>query len=146
MASLKELRDRIDSVKSTRKITSAMKLVAGARLKKAQLAAKASRPYATRMQEIVNNITGSIKNPENFPDIIKGKQTDKIHLIVLMTSDRGLCGGFNSSLAKLAKKKINELLNLGKTIKILCIGRKGYEQLKREFSSHPSYLNDIKQL
>ena len=147
MASLKDLRDRIDSVKSTKKITSAMKLVAGARLKRAQTAAESSRPYALRMQEVVDNITDSIKNPESFPDIVKGKETDKVHLIVLMTSDRGLCGGFNSSLAKLAKKKIAELSNLNKTIKILCIGRKGHDQLKRDFlnliidtiflSSHP---------
>ena len=133
MASLKDLRDRIDSVKSTKKITSAMKLVAGARLKRAQTAAESSRPYALRMQEVVDNITDSIKNPESFPDIVKGKETDKVHLIVLMTSDRGLCGGFNSSLAKLAKKKIAELSNLNKTIKILCIGRKGHDQLKRDF-------------
>ena len=133
MASLKDLRDRIDSVKSTKKITSAMKLVAGARLKRARLAAESSRPYALRMQEVVENITDSIEDRESFPDIVKGKETDKVHLIVLMTSDRGLCGGFNSSLAKLAKKKIAELSNLNKTIKILCIGRKGHDQLKRDF-------------
>ena len=133
MASLKDLRDRISSVQSTKKITSAMKLVAGARLKKAHKEAESSRPYVNRMQTIIDNVTSNI-NMENAPEIIKGKENNKTHLIVLMTSDRGLCGGFNSAITKLAKKKIKNLLNSNKTVKILCIGKKGLDHLKREFN------------
>ena len=133
MASLKDLRDRISSVQSTKKITSAMKLVAGARLKKAQTEAESSRPYVNRMQTIIDNVTSNI-NMENAPEIIKGKENNKTHLIVLMTSDRGLCGGFNSAITKLAKKKIKNLLNSNKTVKIFCIGKKGLDHLKREFN------------
>ncbi len=134
MASLKYLRDRINSVQSTKKITSAMKLVAGARLKKAQTEAEASRPYADRMQAIIDNAISNIKNMENAPEIIKGKENNKIHLIVLMTSDRGLCGGFNSAITKLAKNKIKNLLDSNKTVKIFCVGKKGLDHLKREFN------------
>ena len=133
MASLKDLRDRISSVQSTKKITSAMKLVAGARLKKAQKEAESSRPYVNRMQTLIDNVTSNI-NMENAPEIIKGKENNKTHLIVLMTSDRGLCGGFNSAITKLAKKKIKNLLNSNKTVKIFCIGKKGLDHLKREFN------------
>ena len=133
MASLKDLRDRINSVQSTKKITSAMKLVAGARLKKAQIEAESSRPYVNRMQTIIDNVTSNV-NMENAPEIIKGKENNKTHLIVLMTSDRGLCGGFNSAITKLAKKKIKNLLNSNKTVKIFCIGKKGLDHLKREFN------------
>ena len=133
MASLKDLRDRISSVQSTKKITSAMKLVAGARLKKAQTEAESSRPYTNRMQEIIDNVTSNI-NMENAPEIIKGKENNKTHLIVLITSDRGLCGGFNSAITKLAKKKIKNLLNSNKIVKIFCIGKKGLDHLKREFN------------
>ena len=104
MPSLKDLRDRIGSVQSTKKITSAMKLVAGARLKKAQTEAESSRSYVNRMQTMIDNVTSNT-NMDNAPEIIKGKENNKIHLIVLMTSDRGLCGGFNTSITKLAKKK-----------------------------------------
>ena len=134
MSSLKDLRDRISSVQSTRKITSAMKLVAGARLKKAQTEAESSRPYTNRMQEIIDNVTSSIKNINNAPEIIKGKENSKTHLIVLMTSDRGLCGGFNTAITKLAKIKIKKLLTFNKTVKIICVGKKGLDHLKREFS------------
>ena len=134
MASLKDLRDRINSVQSTKKITSAMKLVAGARLKKAKTEAESSRPYTSRMQKIIDNVTSNIKNIENVPAIIKGKENNKTHLIVLMTSDRGLCGGFNTAITKLAKIKIKELLISNKTVKIICVGKKGLDHLKREFN------------
>jgi len=133
MANLKDLRDRINSVQSTKKITSAMKLVAGARLKKAQTEAESSRPYVNRMQTIIDNVTSNV-NMENAPEIIKGKENNKTHLIVLITSDRGLCGGFNSAITKLAKKKIKNLLNSNKIVKIFCIGKKGLDHLKREFN------------
>ena len=133
MPSLKDLRNRINGVISTKKITTAMKLVAGARLKRAQIAATTSRPYVVKMQELINNITSSVKNIETLPKIIKGSESNKIHLIILITSDRGLCGGFNTAMVKLAKKRINELLNSNKIVQILCIGKKGYNQLKREY-------------
>ena len=133
MGSLKDLRDRINSVQSTKKITSAMKLVAGARLKKAQTEAESSRSYVNKMQTIIDNVTSNI-NIDSAPEIIRGKENDKTHLIVLMTSDRGLCGGFNTAITKLAKKKIKNLLNAGKIVKIFCIGKKGLDHLKREFN------------
>ena len=133
MSSLKDLRNRINGVISTKKITAAMKLVAGARLKRAHIAATASRPYVAKLEEIINNITSSVQNIEIFPKIVKGSESNKIHLIVLITSDRGLCGSFNTAMVKLAKKRINELLNSNKIVKILCIGKKGYNQLKREY-------------
>ena len=133
MPSLKDLRNRINGVISTKKITTAMKLVAGARLKRAQIAATTSRPYVVKMQELINNITSSVKNIETLPKIVKGSESNKIHLIILITSDRGLCGGFNTAMARLAKKRINELLNSNKIVQILCIGKKGYNQLKREY-------------
>ena len=133
MSSLKDLRNRINGVISTKKITAAMKLVAGARLKRAHIAATASRPYVAKLEEIINNITSSVQNIEIFPKIVKGSESNKIHLIVLITSDRGLCGSFNTAMARLAKKRINELLNSNKIVKILCVGKKGYNQLKREY-------------
>ena len=133
MPSLKHLRNRISGVKSTKKITSAMKLVAGARLKRAQIAATTSRPYVAKIEGLINNITSSVQNIENLPKIVKGSESNKIHLIVLITSDRGLCGSFNTAMARLAKKRINELLNSNKIVKILCVGKKGYNQLKREY-------------
>ena len=134
MSSLKDLRDRINRVQSTKKITSAMKLVAGARLKKAKTEAESSRPYRSRMQKIIDNVTSNIKNIQNVPAIIKGKENNKTHLIVLMTSDRGLCGGFNTAITKLAKIKIKKLLTSNKTVKIICLGKKGLDHLKREFN------------
>ena len=110
-----------------------MKLVAGARLKRAQIAATTSRPYVAKIEGLINNITSSVQNIENLPKIVKGSESNKIHLIVLITSDRGLCGSFNTAMAKLAKKRINELLNSNKIVKILCVGKKGYNQLKREY-------------
>jgi F-type H+-transporting ATPase subunit gamma len=110
-----------------------MKLVAGARLKRAQIAATTSRPYVAKIEGLINNITSSVQNIENLPKIVKGSESNKIHLIVLITSDRGLCGSFNTAMVKLAKKRINELLNSNKIVKILCIGKKGYNQLKREY-------------
>ena len=119
MSSLKDLRNRINGVISTKKITAAMKLVAGARLKRAHIAVTASRPYVAKLEEIINNITSSVQNIEIFPKIVKGSESNKIHLIVLITSDRGLCGSFNTAMVKLAKKRINELLNSNKIVKIL---------------------------
>ena len=133
MPRLKHLRNRINGVISTKKITAAMKLVAGARLKRAQIAVTSSRPYVAKIEGLINNITSSVQNIENLPKIVKGSESNKIHLIVLITSDRGLCGSFNTAMVKLAKKRINELLNSNKIVKILCVGKKGYNQLKWEY-------------
>ena len=135
MASLKELRNRIASVKSTQKITSAMKMVAAAKLRRAQDAAEAARPYSERMERMLGSLAASFVGREGAPRLLAGTGDDQTHLIVVMTSDRGLCGGFNSSIARAARKLIGQLLSEGKTVKVLCVGRKGRDQLRRDHSS-----------
>lgn len=133
MPSLKDLKVRINSVKSTRKITKAMQMVAAAKLRRAQEAAEASRPYASRMSSVLSNIaTGNRDNPE-APTLLRGTGNDERHLLVVCTAERGLCGGFNSSIVRRSKVDIAKLTGEGKDVKILCVGRKGREQLKREF-------------
>ncbi len=133
MPSLKDLKVRINSVKSTRKITKAMQMVAAAKLRRAQEAAEASRPYAARMTTVLSNIaTGNRDNPE-APKLLRGTGDDSRHLLVVCTAERGLCGGFNSSIVRRARLDINRLIGEGKDVKILCVGRKGREQLKREY-------------
>ncbi|MEL6278881.1 MAG: F0F1 ATP synthase subunit gamma, partial [Pseudomonadota bacterium] len=132
MPSLKDLKTRIDSVKSTRKITSAMKLVAAAKLKRAQDAAEAGRPYADRMNAVMANLASSAKNSPTAPKLLVGTGSDKVHLLIVATAERGLCGGFNSSIVKLARERIRSLLADGKTVKILTVGKKGREQLLRD--------------
>ncbi len=133
MPSLKDLKVRINSVKSTRKITKAMQMVAAAKLRRAQESAEASRPYAERMTTVLTNIaSGNRDNPE-APQLLRGTGDDKRHLLVVCTAERGLCGGFNSSIVKRARVMINELQAAGKDFKILCVGRKGKDQLKREY-------------
>ena len=131
MPSLKDLKNRIASVKSTRKITKAMQMVAAAKLKRAQEAAQASRPYASRMASVLANLSASAG--AGGPRLLAGTGSDKTHLIIVMTAERGLAGGFNSYIAKLAKVKIGELRAEGKTVKILTVGKKGREQLSREY-------------
>ena len=131
MATLKELKTRISSVKSTQKITSAMKMVAASRLKRAQEAAEAARPYAERMERILDN-PGAL---EGAGALLGGTGSDDTHLIVVVTSDRGLCGGFNSSISREARKQIRALKADSKNVKILCVGRKGRDQLKTEFGN-----------
>ncbi len=135
MPSLKDLKIRIDSVKSTRKITKAMQMVAAAKLRKAQEAAERGRPYAEKMRSIVSNLASSVKNiAEDNKFLGDGRDSDK-YLLIVATAERGLCGGFNSSIVKLAKSRIAELVSQNKEIKILTIGKKGREQLNREFES-----------
>ena len=135
MPSLKDLKIRIDSVKSTRKITKAMQMVAAAKLRKAQEAAERGRPYAEKMRSIVSNLASSVKNiAEDNKFLGDGRDSDKF-LLIVATAERGLCGGFNSSIVKLAKSRIAELVSQNKEIKILTIGKKGREQLNREFES-----------
>lgn len=133
MPSLKDLKVRINSVKSTRKITKAMQMVAAAKLRRAQEAAEASRPYASRMTAVLSNIaSGNRDNPE-APTLLRGTGEDNRHLLVVCTAERGLCGGFNSSIVRRARVDIIRLLAEGKDVKILCVGRKGREQLRRDY-------------
>ena len=134
MASLKELRNRIASVKATQKITKAMQMVAAAKLRKAQMAAEAARPYSERMAKVMANISAGMEGSENAPKLMAGTGSDQTHLLVVATAERGLCGGFNSSIARLARDKARVLMAEGKTVKMLCVGKKGYDALKMEFS------------
>ncbi|MEM7241707.1 MAG: F0F1 ATP synthase subunit gamma [Pseudomonadota bacterium] len=136
MPNLKDLKTRIDSVKSTRKITKAMQMVAAAKLRRAQEAAEAGRPYAERMTAVMANLAGGMSGVEGAPKLLAGSGGDKVHLLVVATAERGLCGGFNSSIAKMARAKAEELLAAGKTVKILTVGKKGREQLKRDLGDH----------
>jgi len=132
MANLKDLRVRIASVKSTQKITSAMKMVAAAKLRRAQEQAEASRPYAVRMERMLGSLAASMAGQEGAPPLLKGTGKDDVHLIVVGTADRGLCGGFNSSIVREARRLMQELGEKGKTAKLLCVGRKGRDQLRRD--------------
>ena len=136
MPSLKDLKNRITSVKNTRKITKAMQMVAAAKLRRAQEAAEAARPYAARMEAVVNGLAASVAGSDSAPRLLAGTGADKVHLLVVMTGERGLAGGFNSSIVKLARAHAQELLTAGKTVKILTVGKKGREQLKRDMSEH----------
>jgi len=136
MASLDNLRKRIVSVKSTQKITKAMKMVAAAKLRKAQESAERGRPYSEKMQNIILNLTESISDPLNAPKLLVGTGKEQTHLCVVMTSDRGLCGGFNTNICRLAKNYFLKVLKEGKTLKVITIGSKGYDQLKREYEKY----------
>ena len=131
MASLKDMRNRIASVKATRKITKAMQMVAAAKLRRAQEAATAARPYAERMDRVLSNLARRA-NKEGASPLLVGTGKDDVHLLVVMTAERGLCGGFNSNIARLARSDANRLIRDGKTVKILCVGRKGADNLRRD--------------
>jgi F-type H+-transporting ATPase subunit gamma len=133
MPSLKDLRVRITSVQSTRKITSAMKMVAAAKLRRAQEQAIAARPYAERMDRMMASLATKVAGMDGAPRLLAGTGADKTHLLVVATADRGLCGAFNSSIVRAARVQIRTLTAAGKTVKILCVGRKGRDQLRREF-------------
>ena len=135
MPNLKDLKNRIASVKSTRKITKAMQMVAAAKLRRAQDAAEAARPYAERFNAVMASLAASVGDSDSAPRLLAGTGKDDVHLLVVMTSERGLCGGFNSNIVKLAKARIEELRGAGKTVKILTVGKKGREQLKRDYAS-----------
>ena len=136
MPSLKDLKNRIGSVKNTRKITKAMQMVAAAKLRRAQEAAVAARPYAERMNAVMTGLAASVSGSDQAPRLLAGTGDDRVHLLVVMTAERGLCGGFNSSIARLARSHAQALLAMGKTVKILTVGRKGREQLRRDMSQH----------
>ncbi len=130
MPNLKELKNKIDSVRSTRKITQAMKMVAASKLRRAQDTAEAARPYSEKMAKIMSSLSNSMEDSESSPDLLLGKKDNKTHLILAVTSDRGLCGGFNSSIVKAVKNKVLELEKDNIKFKIICIGRKGFDVLK----------------
>jgi len=134
MATLKELRLRIRSVKSTQKITSAMKMVAASRLRRAQEQAEAARPYAARMERMLASLAANLKGQANAPRLLAGTGSEATHLIVVATSDRGLAGGFNSSILRDARRLIRQLQSAEKSVKVLTIGRKGRDSLRRDFS------------
>ena len=136
MASLDDLKKRISSVKSTQKITKAMKMVAAAKLRRAQESAERGRPYSEKMNNIILNLSIGLSDKENAPKLLTGTGEDKVHLCVVMTADRGLCGGFNSNIIKKAKSYFKKLSDNGKTLKIITVGSKGYDQLKRIYKDN----------
>ena len=133
MASLKDMRVRIASTKATQKITKAMQMVAASKLRRAQMAAEAARPYAERMDSVLGNIAASVAGLDSAPALLRGTGADKTHLLIVCTAERGLCGAFNSSIVRLARERANQLMGEGKTVKFLCVGRKGFEQLRRNY-------------
>jgi F-type H+-transporting ATPase subunit gamma len=136
MPSLDDLKKRIKSVKSTQKITKAMKMVAAAKLRKAQESAEKGRPYSQKMQNIILNLTKSINDPQNAPKLLVGTGEDKKYLCVVLTADRGLCGGFNSNICKLAKANFKKILSEGKELKIITVGSKGHDQIRRDYGKN----------
>ena len=135
MASLKDLRNRIASVKATQKITKAMQMVAAAKLRRAQEAAEAARPYSQRMGAVLANITQAIGDGGEAPALMAGTGKDDVHLLVVCTAERGLCGGFNSQISRLAREHARRLIAEGKTVKIITVGKKGYDILRRDYGN-----------
>ena len=135
MPSLKDLKNRIASVKATQKITKAMQMVAAAKLRRAQEAAEAARPYSQRMATVMSNIAAAVGSGDDAPRLMTGTGKDDVHLLVVATAERGMCGGFNSQIARFAREHVRRLLADGKTVKILCVGKKGYDILRREYAS-----------
>ncbi len=144
MPSLKDLRNRIAATKATQKITKAMQMVAASKLRRAQAAAEAARPYAERMQRVLGNIAASVQDNPEAPALLRGTGASRVQLLVVCTGERGLCGPFNSAIVRLARERTNALLNEGHEVKIICVGRKGYDQLKRQFESHIIELIDLR--
>jgi F-type H+-transporting ATPase subunit gamma len=133
MPSLKDLRNRIASTKATQKITKAMQMVAASKLRRAQVAAEAARPYAERMDKVLGHIAASVAGSESAPPLLRGTGSDRVHLLLVCTAERGLCGPFNSAIVRLARERANVLIAQGKAVKFFCVGRKGYEQLRRQY-------------
>jgi F-type H+-transporting ATPase subunit gamma len=144
MPSLKDLRNRIASVKATQKITKAMQMVAAAKLRRAQTAAEAARPYAERMAVVLGNLASGITMGPETPRLLAGTGSDRVHLLIVCTAERGLCGAFNSSIARLARDHANRLMAEGKTVKIICVGKKGHDILRRQFAQQIIELIDLR--
>ena len=143
MPSLKDLRNRIASVKATQKITKAMQMVAAAKLRRAQSAAEAARPYAQRMSSVLANVAGGVAAGSG-PALLSGTGKSDVHLLVVCTGERGLCGAFNTSIVRLAREHIQSLMAQGKTVKIVCVGKKGYDQLRRQYEKQIVELVDLR--
>src|SRR5712671_1474236 len=144
MASLKDMRVRIASTKATQKITKAMQMVAASKLRRAQVAAEAARPFAERMDRVLGNIAAGVAGSDSAPRLLRGTGADKVHLLVVCTAERGLCGAFNSSIVRLARERANALAAEGKQVKFLCVGRKGFEQLRRTYEKQIVELIELR--
>jgi F-type H+-transporting ATPase subunit gamma len=144
MPSLKDLRNRIASTKATQKITRAMQMVASSKLRRARAAAEAARPYADRMDKVLGNIAASVAGSDAAPRLLRGTGSDNVHLLLVCTAERGLCGAFNTAIVRLARERANALMNAGKEVKFFCVGRKGYDQLKRLYEKQIVELVDLR--
>src|ERR1700760_1949573 len=144
MASLKELRNRIAATKATQKITKAMQMVAASKLRRAQSAAEAARPYASRMDTVLGNIAASVAGSDSAPRLLRGTGADHKQLLLVCTAERGLCGPFNTSIVRLARERANALMAEGKDVKFFCVGRKGYDQLRRLYAQQIVELVDLR--
>ncbi len=144
MPNLDDLKKRIGSVKSTEKITKAMKMVAAAKLRRAQESAESSRPYSDSMKDLIESISKGYKPPSTERNLLTGDEKDQIHLLILFTSERGLCGGFNSIVTRTLRDKIENLIDQNKTVKIVCVGKKGYDILKRQYSEMITEVIDMR--
>ena len=144
MPSLKDLRNRITSVKSTQKITKAMQMVAVSKLRRAQAAAEAARPYADKIEAVLTNLAGGAGEGSQGPKLLAGTGADQTHLLIVCTGERGLCGAFNTSIVRLAREHANNLLAQGKTVKIICVGKKGFDQLRRTLEKNILELIDLR--
>jgi len=144
MPSLKDLRNRIATTKATQKITKAMQMVAASKLRRAQVAAEQARPYAERMEKVLGNIAASISDIAAAPRLLAGTGSDQVHLLLVCTGERGLCGPFNSAIVRLARERANSLMAQGKQVKFFCVGRKGFDQLKRQFEKQIIDVVDLR--
>ena len=144
MASLKDLRNRIAATKATQKITKAMQMVAASKLRRAQATAEAARPYATQMDKVLGNIAASVSGLDTAPRLLRGTGNDGVHLLLVCTAERGLCGPFNTAIVRLARERANALMGEGKEVKFFCVGRKGYDQLRRLYGSQIIEMVDLR--
>ena len=144
MASLKDMRVRIASTKATQKITKAMQMVAASKLRRAQAAAESARPYASQMDKVLGNIAASVAGSETAPRLLRGTGSDSVHLLLVCTAERGLCGPFNTAIVRLARERANALMREGKEVKFFCVGRKGYDQLRRLYASQIVEMVDLR--
>src|ERR1700735_3931104 len=144
MPSLKDLRNRIAATKATQKITRAMQMVASSKLRRARAAAEAARPYADRMDKVLGNIAASVAGSDAAPRLLRGTGSDNVHLLLVCTAERGLCGAFNTAIVRLARERANGLMSAGKEVKFFCVGRKGYDQLKRLYEKQIVEMVDLR--
>ena len=144
MASLKDLRNRIAATKATQKITKAMQMVAASKLRRAQATAEAARPYASRMDKVLGNIAAAVAGLDTAPRLLRGTGSDNVHLLLVCTAERGLCGPFNTAIVRLARERATALMAEGKEVKFFCVGRKGYDQLRRLYSKQIIELVDLR--